>query len=169
MMVALVGCGGKAAKPKPAEKTPIKQIHLNLSKGSAPHFGPPPKSELEWKLYWQEGKVAADKSKDMDGDFKQVRAEIFNHGVIQTTVNGDQARGSRAPNRLVLSGNIVISAVDQATTLTCSGATYDAGSKTYRATGKVIVKSNSGTLGPLDELWATEDLRRFSSTAGGLN
>lgn len=142
-------------------------VSLEAGSGSAPFFSAPPKSELQWEIHWNHAQMKPDGT-DVTGELTDVSGRIVDKRVDRATFTAKTGRSDRATKTLVLEGDVVIVGVKPVATIHCDRVTYFSESKRCRASGNVSVESEFGVVGPLDEVWCSDNFARIATTEEGL-
>lgn len=162
MTVAGAGCKKATPKTKIAEKEEAsddKAVHLNVGPGQGHFRTETAKREPLWDVQWQKGDVITKDQGVTGGMLRNVTGQLYNHSRPGTKFKGDEAKAFQLAQTLTLIGNVKMTSLDPAVTLTCDRVFYDAKRKVIKAFGNVKVTSRMGTIGTLTELWTTPDLK----------
>lgn len=92
-----------------------------------------------------------------------VRGELFREGKLASRFQAKTGQADQQRSELVLSGGVRVEAVIEGLWLTAERVLYDGNTGLLQAHGRVVVESETYTMGPFEELWATQDLRRVGT------
>jgi len=124
------------------------------------------KNEKFWTIFWQTGEVTISSSgggRLQTGLLHGVRGEIYKKNSVVCRYKADNGTADDATRILVLTDHVQIDSVSPHLTLTCDKVVYEGNKKFFKATGHVQVLGTMGTMGTLDEVWATSDLTKIAS------
>lgn len=97
------------------------------------------------------------------GKMKGVWGEIYKAKHVACTFKSDQGDASQATQILTLNDHVVVVAKDPIATLTCDRLVYYGAQKFFKAIGHVQIVGTTSSVGTIDELWATPDLKKFAT------
>jgi len=169
LSLLLVACGSPKPKSNESETKPkakpAEPIAVATASGETTHLSE--KNEKMWRIAWKAAEVVA--SGDVKvGTMAGVSGETFEvitvknraEQYISSTFEAESAEADNKANRLMLRGNVKISATNG--TMLAERVEYDAKRGLYKATGRVTFESASGLIGPMDALYASS----HTDTAG---
>lgn len=144
----------------------------NFTTDAEVQYAPPVKA---YKVHWKHADVTYDdKTKNWGGTMEQVTGTVFKNDKPIATFSADNGEAHKESNQLDLSGHVKVVGLAYRATLTCDHLQWLSSLKLVRAYGGVVVKgmpdltappktntdiARLGTIGPMDELWSTDDLR----------
>ena len=175
----IVGCGkGPASSAKnEAEASkgnePKKEESLNIvtTAGTADRRDPVKDAKL-YTISWKSaaitlGRDAKDRGTIKEGTMNAVNGIVYEaeKGVDKpkSTFTADSGYAKKATQTLFLEGRVVVKSPAYNATLKAKKLEWLPDVKRYRATGNVTLTTPTGTSGPMPELLATSDLKRFGT------
>lgn len=161
----IVGC----APPKPATKGPAKPVAaskpnlIDVTAGDATTIGK--NNERIWRVYWTTARVSVPGGAQQinTGSMNGVHGQIFRKDSVVCSFKSDHGWADNTDKVLTLTDHVRIESQKPPILLLCDKVVYDGNRKFFRAVGHVHVLGTMGTVGTLDELWATPDLNRIAS------
>ncbi len=107
--------------------------------------------------------------KNYGGTMETVTGTLYKDDQPIATFTADRAEGHTSSSQLDLNGHVRVVSLppapkpgkqpDGPTTLTCDHLQWLRTAKVVKAQGGVKVVGDRGTVGPMDELWSTDDLK----------
>lgn len=175
-LLVVSGCVGKSSSSgsksttKKPEPPAISSQTIHTTEGSGTFNDDSPNRNPLWDLKWKAVTAEAGEKGtalvDTVSGTLYAKAKGAGSEPSTATFSADGAKVEQAIKRLTLRGNVTIVSREPKATLTCNEIVYEAPNKTNRvvkARGRVLVQFESGTLGPIDELWATPDLNKIAT------
>lgn len=92
-----------------------------------------------------------------------VRGELFRSGELVSRFRADAGQADQQRSELQLTGKVRVDSVQEGMWLTADRVLFDGNTGLLQAHGRVVVESETYTMGPFEELWATQDLRRVGT------
>ncbi|MBS1720726.1 MAG: LPS export ABC transporter periplasmic protein LptC [Armatimonadetes bacterium] len=168
-MVAIVGLGGcgkgrRAASAK-ASESPFPRQDVTVQSGSFTARNEKSATrEVQYTVHWTEADLEIDPSKK--GGMAKVRGitgELFEDGKVSATFAASEGVLNQLEKTMKVKGQVKVTSKATPDTLTCEEMDYAAKDEIIKARGKVYWTGPNGKVGPMDELWASRDLKRVAT------
>jgi hypothetical protein len=166
LVVALVGCGGKAKEPKPRPEAPVKESQeppkrLYTGAGEATVRDPEGERPVRYVIQWKSTELDYTLGEGASaGEMKGVTGVLYRDGKPASRFVAESAVANKDEKRLVLSGDVKVRSSDPKGELDCQRVEWKTDEKQLKAFGKVTIRLPQGTIGPVDEIWCLPDLKR---------
>lgn len=168
---AATGCGkgSKDNDKDPVKKDPPEESKtLRTSAGTATVRDPEGDRPILYVINWEESQLDYTLEKGASaGALQRVSGELYRDGKLASRFTADRATADKDKHLLVLVGNVVVNGIDPKAQLKCQKMEWFTNRKLLRATGKVTVELEPGTVGPNDEYQCYPDLQQVG-TPGSL-
>ena len=92
-----------------------------------------------------------------------VTGEIFKDNKVSCTFSAVNGEGDRDSEILTLTNRVRVVSKAPACTVTCDKLIYYGDKKFFKAIGNVHVLGTMGSVGTIDEVWATADFQRIAT------
>lgn len=112
-----------------------------------------------WTMDVGSSRVSMDENERVRADARDVTGALYQQGEEASRFKAQRGQAERENERLVLSGQVVITGKAENLELRADRAVWQRGAKYVVAEGRVTVQGPSYQLGPFERLWATPDLR----------
>ena len=164
-----MGCSGekptgKSAKKDPEPKKPSKPQNINIVDGTTDYFGTT--GNKLWTISWKTGHASinpSDPQADTSGILDDVSGVIFQKAVESSQFRADHGVGNKKSKMLKLTDSVVIRSHDPQLTLDCEQVDYSGNEEIVRAQKNVRVLGTIETVGTIEEVWASPDLKTIAT------
>jgi len=137
---------------------------IDSKDGVATYWGA--KNEKAWTIHWAKGATAMPShagNQMQAGRMEDVDGQIFKNETVACTFRAKHGIADKSTHILVLTDNVQVVAQNPKATLFCDELTYDGNRKFFKAHGHVRILGTMGTVGTLEEVWATPHLDKVAS------
>ena len=94
---------------------------------------------------------------------KGVTGEIYNDKGVACKFKSDRGAANNLTKTLTLIDRVQVDSGDPKATLQCDRLIYDGNRKFLKAQGHVMATGTMRTVGTIDEVWATPDLKKIAT------
>ena len=172
-LLPLLGIAGCAKKPAvkatpppvtPAPKrTPIPPLTVATGAGSGDKRDPVKKVRL-YTIKWQSAALTlAEGVGIQEGRMNAVTGTVYEGQKAKSTFAAETGYAKKATQTLFLKGKVEVRSPQHGAVLRAAKLEWLPNVQRYRATGSVTLSTPTGISGPMPELLATSDLRRFGT------
>ncbi len=121
--------------------------------------------ERAYDIHWKTSDLTFDeKTKNYFGTMVGVSGTIFEKDKPAATFTSEEGEADKSgTSKLTLRGHVRVISTDGQSELTCDKVVWLVDEKTIKASSLVKVRGRNGIVGPMDDLWATPDLKRVAT------
>lgn len=167
-MVALVlyGCGAPPATSRDPEvhspdgKPPEGKV---LNSGPVTVRAQEKDGSQAWVLRGAGSRVGIDDDGGKRVFLTGVEGELYDKGIVASRMKSESAKANSETKSLVLDGSVVLVSEEQKATIKARQVNWNEAKRVFVAKGNVHIDSPDWTYGPMDEVWATPDLKKVGS------
>lgn len=169
------GCGRKPPAPDPEEvarkaqekadrarKEAQERLNVATTAGGADRRDPEKGVRL-YRLDWKSAALTLGRSGIQEGKMNGVSGTVFESEKPKSTFTATTGYAKKETQTLYLEGRVEVKSPRYRATLRARKLEWLPDVKRYRATGDVTITTPDGISGPMPELLATSDLRRFGT------
>lgn len=171
----LTGCSRKPSAPDPTEaakaardkaereqKAAGERMNVATTEGTADWRDPKGDARL-YSVAWKSSALTLGRSGLREGAMNDVSGTVYEADRAKSTFTAKKGYAKRETQTLYLEGQVVVKSPQYQATLRAQKLEWLPDVKRYRATGGVTLSTPTGISGPMPELLATSDLRRFGT------
>lgn len=111
-----------------------------------------------WTIAWQSAQIVYSAEKDFGGSMQKVSGQIYSRGKPASYFVADSAEADRKTERLVLIGNVKVTALKNGAVLRCDRIEWLPSRKLIAARGNITFDTGRFLAGTFNEILATPDL-----------
>jgi len=172
--VSLVtGCGKRFHSGSAPPKAPAKIPEMSAGAGAGSMtIRVPPTNRLAYTVNWKSAVVTVTDPVHLEGSgsFKGVSGTLYRAGNAAADFSADEGTADKSKGVLTLKGNVMVTAVGgeselKGTKVNCDVVTYATADEIIKASGGVMIRNSSYTLGPLPAAWCSNTLSEVASPA----
>ncbi|MBS1727033.1 MAG: LPS export ABC transporter periplasmic protein LptC [Armatimonadetes bacterium] len=117
-----------------------------------------------WEVSWQRAHLLVINGRQ-SGTMLTVTGKLYGKDGVASTFSGERAEADQAQDRLIIEGSVKITSLDSPkAVLTAKKVEWIPDLQVLKASGDVTVEGDNGVVGPIQQLYASSDLKKVGTS-----